>query len=51
MGNVLYIIAVILVIGWVVGFFGFNAGSIIHVLPVIAFIVILLRIIQGKKAS
>jgi hypothetical protein len=49
MGNVLYIIAVILVIGWLVGFFGFNAGSIIHVLLVIALIAILLRIIQGKK--
>jgi hypothetical protein len=49
MGNLLYVIAVVLVIGWLVGFFGFHAGSIIHVLLVIALIVILLRIIQGKK--
>lgn len=49
MGNVLYIIAVVLIIGWLVGFFGFHAGSIIHVLLVIAVIAVLLRIIQGKK--
>jgi len=45
----LYIVAVILVIGWLVGFFAFHSGGIIHVLLVIAVIVILLRVIQGKK--
>lgn len=49
MGNLLYVVAVILVIGWLVGFFGFHAGSIIHVLLVIALIAIILRVIQGKK--
>jgi hypothetical protein len=49
MGNALYIIAVILIIGWLVGFFGFHAGSIIHVLLVIAIIAIIVRAIQGKK--
>jgi hypothetical protein len=47
--NLLYIVAVILIIGWLLGFFAFHAGSIIHVLLVIAVIVILLRVIQGKK--
>jgi Family of unknown function (DUF5670) len=49
MGNLLYIVAVILIIGWLVGFFAFHVGGFIHVLLVIAVIVILLRIIQGKK--
>jgi hypothetical protein len=49
MGNLLYIIAVILIIGWLVGFFGFQMGGIIHVLLVIALIAIILRVIQGKK--
>ena len=49
MGNLLYIIAVLLIIGWLIGFFVLNAGSVIHVLLVIAAIVILLRIIQGRK--
>lgn len=49
MGNLLYIIAVILIIGWAIGFIGYNAGGIIHVLLVIALISIILRVIQGNK--
>jgi len=47
--NLLYIVAVILIIGWLLGYFAFHAGGIIHVLLVIAVIVILVRVIQGKK--
>lgn len=49
MGNLLYIIAVVLVIVWAIGFLGFNPGGIIHILLVIAIIAILLRIISGRK--
>ena len=49
MGNLLYTIAVILLIIWAVGFFGYSAGYLIHILLVIAIIAILLRLIQGKK--
>jgi len=49
MGNLLYIIAVILVIAWLIGFLGFHAGGLIHILLVIALIAILLRVIQGKN--
>jgi hypothetical protein len=49
MGNLLYIIAVILVIGWLVGFIGYSMGGLIHVLLVIAVVAILIRIIQGKR--
>ena len=49
MGNLLYIIAVILIIGWAVGFIGYNAGGLIHVLLVIAVIAIILRLIQGRR--
>jgi hypothetical protein len=45
----LYIIAVILIIGWLLGFFVFSAGGLIHVLLVIAIIAILLRLIQGRN--
>jgi hypothetical protein len=43
----LYLIAIILLIGWALGFFVFSAGQLIHVLLVIAIIAILLRLIRG----
>jgi len=46
MGNLLYIVAVILIIGWLLGFFVWHAGSIIHVLLVIAIIAILVKVIR-----
>lgn len=49
MGNLLYIIAVILIIAWAIGFIGYSLGGLIHVLLVIAIIAIILRIIQGRK--
>jgi hypothetical protein len=49
MGNLLYLVAVILVILWAIGFLGYNAGGLIHVLLVIALIAVVLRLIQGRK--
>ena len=49
MGNLLYIVAVILIIAWAIGFFALSAGSIIHVLLVIAIIAIVVKLIQGKR--
>ena len=49
MGDLLYIIAVILVISWAIGFLGFHAGGIIHILLVIAIIAVLLRVIRGSN--
>ena len=50
MGNILYILAVILIIGWAIGFIGFHAGGLIHILLVIALIAVVLRVISGNKA-
>jgi len=50
MSNLLYIIAVILIIGWAIGFFAYSAGAVIHLLLVIALIAILFRVIQAKKS-
>ena len=49
MGDLLYVIAVILIIGWLLGAFVFSVGSIIHVLLVIAVIAILIRLIRGRS--
>jgi hypothetical protein len=49
MSNLLYIIAVVLLILWAIGYVGFNSGGIIHILLVIAIIAVLFRVIQGKR--
>lgn len=49
MNNLLYLVALVLVISWAVGFFAYGAGGIIHVLLVIAVISIVLNIIRGNK--
>lgn len=49
MGNILYVLVVILIIGWLLGMFAFNAGSIIHVLLVIAVIVLLVKLLGGSR--
>jgi len=51
MKNSLYVLAFILVIAWIVGFFSTNVGSIIHILLVMAIIAVLLRINQGRKVA
>lgn len=51
MGNLLYIIAVILIIGWAIGFLGYAAGGIIHTLLVIAIILFLVRLIGGSSRA
>ncbi len=48
MGNLLYLIAVILIIVWLFGaFVSPFGGGLIHILLVIAIIAVLLRVIRG----
>jgi len=49
MRYLLYIIAVLLIVGWLIGFVGYHAGGLIHILLVIALIAVLLNIIAGKR--
>lgn len=49
MKNLLYILAVILIVAWAIGFFGYHAGGIIHILLVIALIVFIVKVLQGKR--
>ena len=46
MRSLLYIIAVILIIGWILGAFVYDAGSIIHILLVLAIVSLLLGFIR-----
>jgi hypothetical protein len=49
MSNLLYTIALILVIAWAIGYLGYNQGGLIHLLLVIAVIAVLFRLIRGKN--
>ena len=53
MRGILWLVAVICIIIWVLGFFdvitGMSSGGLIHILLVIAIIAILYNIISGRK--
>jgi hypothetical protein len=51
MNNLLYVIAVVLIILWAIGYLGYSytGGGLIHILLVIALIAIILRVIRGDK--
>ena len=47
----LYTIAVVLLVLWLLGFFAFHVGSgLIHILLVVAIIMVLINVIQGRRA-
>jgi hypothetical protein len=50
MNNLLNIVIVLLVVGWLIGFIGFGAmvGSLIHILLVLAVIGLLFRLFAGR---
>ena len=45
----LWTVCVILLILWLLGFLTHVGGGLIHILLVIAIIVVLIRVIQGRK--
>jgi len=49
MGNLLYTVAVVLIIAWAIGFFGYHVGGIIHILLVIAIMATILSMVEGRK--
>jgi len=49
MNSIIYLIAVVLIILWAIGFFAYSAGAMIHILLVLAVVAILLRLIKGKE--
>ncbi|MGE5424622.1 MAG: lmo0937 family membrane protein [Syntrophothermus sp.] len=51
MSNLLYVVAIILIIGWAIGVFFYSVGSLIHILLVLAVIAILIKIISGRGTS
>jgi hypothetical protein len=50
MGNLLWIIIVVLVVLWLGGFAMHIGGSLIHLLIVIAVIVLIFQLVTGRRA-
>jgi hypothetical protein len=48
MRNLLYIIAVILMVAWAIGFFGYKTSGLIHVLLVMAVVAVILSFIKNE---
>ncbi|MBK9176345.1 MAG: lmo0937 family membrane protein [Flavobacteriales bacterium] len=53
MNNLINIIIVLLIIGWLVGYIGFGSmvGGLIHILIVLAIIGIVYRLFGGRKSG
>lgn len=51
MNSLLYIIAVILIVGWAIGTFAFAAGGLIHVLLVLAIIAIIVGFLRREHST
>jgi hypothetical protein len=49
MGNLLYIVAVVFILLWAIGYLAFDSGQMIHILLVIAVVAVLFRVIQGRR--
>ncbi|HAJ80936.1 MULTISPECIES: lmo0937 family membrane protein [Zunongwangia] len=50
MRDIIWLIIVLLIIGWLVGYFAFpDLGSIIHILIVLAVILLLYRLLTGRR--
>jgi hypothetical protein len=47
----LWFILIILLIGWALGVFVFNLGSILHVLLVVAVIVLIVNLLRGRPVA
>lgn len=50
MNSILYIVAVILIIGWALGVFVYSVTGLIHVLLIIAIIAVILGLIRRPTA-
>ncbi len=49
MRNLLFLVAAILIIAWLTGFFLFNAGNSIHLLPLLAVAAIIRAYVKAEE--
>ncbi|HEX7069773.1 MAG TPA: lmo0937 family membrane protein [Rhodothermales bacterium] len=46
----LWLIIIILIVGWLLGFFVFNLGSLLHILLVVAVVILIVNLLRGRPA-
>ena len=51
MRNLLYIIAVILILGWIISVFGFQARGFIHLLLPLALVAVIVQVTTRKRPA
>lgn len=51
MKDLLYLVAVIVIIAWAVGFLAFHTGPFIHTLLAVAAVIVLLRLLMGREST
>lgn len=49
MKNLYYIIALILILGWAIGFIGYGEGGFIHILLILAIILVARKTLLEKR--
>lgn len=49
MRTLLSTIAILVIIGWAIGYFGYHAGGLFHLILVIALIAFLVQLFSGRK--
>jgi Family of unknown function (DUF5670) len=49
MKDLLYLIIIILVIGWIFGAFVFHVGGVIHIVLVLAVVLLLFKLIDNRR--
>ena len=49
MKNYLYVLAIILVVAWIIGFYSTGIGDIIHILLVMAIIAVIIKVFSDEK--
>lgn len=49
MRPILSTIAIIVIIGWAIGYFGYHTGGLFHLILVIALIAFVIQLIPGKR--
>ncbi|MDA3943051.1 MAG: lmo0937 family membrane protein [Bacteroidetes bacterium] len=51
MGNLLYIIAAILIIIWAIGYVGYSTGGLFHIILVVAVVAIVSKFFLNRRRS